>query len=207
MGEKTLSELLIKAIELDYKNHPHDRIWVTDIAQCLRRAYYMIKYPPKPEYQLRRPLIAGKTVHLWIQDLLLKYKHELGIEVEVEKEVIARIEGIMIHGFADIVLDNVLYEIKTCRFIPPKPYFEHIIQACFYAYILGIPKYCILYIGDNGYREYCMETDDGTINIFRNRVKILKEALEQDKPPPREKTPYCSYCYYRRRCNRDKTLF
>jgi len=207
MVDEGLVDILLRAIELENREHPHDTLWVTDIAQCLRKTYYQFKYPLKPEYQLRRPLVMGKAIHLWIENLLVRHRGELGIDIRTEVEVMARVEGVVVRGLADIVLDNVLYEIKTARRIPVKPYLEHILQACFYAYVLGMNKYCILYISDNGYREYCMETDNGTINIFRERVKILKQSMENNTPPPREKSPLCSYCPYKRLCSRDKTLF
>ena len=200
-------ELLVKAIEIEDREHPHDTLWVTDIAQCLRKTYYQLKYPLKPEYRLRRPLIVGKAIHLWIEDLLYRHRDELGVSIQVEVPVEARVCGMVVRGSADIVLDNVLYEIKTTSHVPSKPYYEHILQACFYAYILGLEKYCIVYIGDRRYSVYCMEVNNGIINIFRDRVRILKESIEGGSPPPRERGILCNYCPYKRLCNRDSSLF
>jgi len=201
-----LIEILLKAIELEEEEHVHDTLWVTDLCQCLRRSYYSLKYPLKPEQKLKRSLIIGKSIHLYLESLLLKHKDKLGIDIEIEKPVRYVIDGMVIRGYADIVLGNILYEIKTTSKIPVKPYFEHILQAGFYAYVLHLREFCIVYINDNGYKEFCMETNDGIINIIKDRVRVLKEALESGKPPPREKSVLCNYCPYKTICFEQKTL-
>jgi len=206
-NDSDIIRVILRAIELEDRLHPHDTLWVTDIAQCLRKTYYQFKYPLKPEYRFKRSLIMGKAIHLWIEELLLKHKSELGVDIEVEVPVEARIGGMVVRGYADIILDNVLYEIKTVNHIPSKPYFEHQLQAGFYAYMLNLDKYCILYVSDYGSTVYCMETNRGILNVFRERVATLKRSLEEGKPPPRERSVLCNYCPYRRLCNRDKTLF
>mgnify|MGYP000288811317 CR=1 FL=1 len=197
-----IKELVIKLIEHDITKHQNKHvIYVTQVTQCLRKSYYEIKHKAvNVDYELSKHLILGKSIHLWLQELLKKYGNELNIKYCIEKDIKFMHRGYMIKGRADIVINDVLVELKTTHKSIHLPDRMHVLQANEYAYQLGLQKYVILYVTPNGLIEFKFTTDRYKHFIFIHRLETLIDALEMDELPEKETGYECKYCPFRNKC-------
>ena len=197
-----IKELVIKLIEHDTTKHQNEHvIYVTQVTQCLRKSYYEIKHKAvNVGYELSKHLILGKSIHLWLQDLLKRYGNELNIKYCIEKDIKFMHRGYMIKGRADIVINDVLVELKTTHKSIHLPDRMHVLQANEYAYQLGLHKYVILYVTPNGLIEFKFKIDEYKHALFIDRLNKLIDALENDREPYREEGTECKYCPFRNKC-------
>jgi hypothetical protein len=166
---------------------------------CLRKQWNYYK-----EYSGKKPeeipddtillLSGGIVFHRLIQSLKENEKLYWS-EIEVKCSIEVKIkEGniIKIVGCADAIREEgtkkIIYEFKHTRYIPQKPYFQHILQINFYMGALNIKNGVLLYVGylPNGgldIKEFPIEYSDWHMQQIINRAQILHTFLVNNIPP------------------------
>jgi len=181
---------------------PRDTIWITEIAGCLRKAYYDRVEPAKFDGVQSVLIFFGEALHSRLEMVLNKlYGNIFRSEVEVETFVDDRNTMFRISGKADLVaeeLDTVV-EIKTCGEIPREPLLPHKRQLQYYLNLTGFNTGVLLYIArDSSMRTFIVKRDPAYEEEMIQRAKALYYALKYRRPPKGEKIPIlCSSCPYR----------
>jgi len=107
----------------------------------------------------------------------------------------------------------VVVELKTCNKLPYNPYSSHIEQINAYMHIFDKPKGLIVYISRTqlGVRIFDYYGDWQLFQYTLDKAKVLKNALDNDIPPPSnlplaERKLYCKECPFKTLCQSDSEL-
>jgi len=177
-------------------------IHVADLTTCLTKSYFTKKYGLKFSRNTAYWVLFGDYIHNIILPRLAKK-----LNGKYEVETIYEHDNVQIGAKADIITDKEIYELKSCRYLPKEPYEHHIEQINFYLYVFERNLGNIIYI----------RRDNSDVRVFRvypsielffktlAKAKILKRAIDQDKPPkPCIKDDFrkflCRDCQYNLRC-------
>jgi len=190
-------------------------IHVTDLVQCVRKAWYSKKYPLPLSKRDIEVLWFGKKAHEFIQ---LSHP-EWGDFYELELEYVTP-NGTRVIGSSDEVLlvkdgDEESYTIVDKKFvakIPSRMYPHHRRQVLYYTVMakesrgLNVTRAGILYIslwGNYNTRSFteAFYTIEITPELYRRakeeldqRADILREYLESNTPPPPMFGEECEWC-------------
>ena len=183
--------------DVNVKVFPRDVITVSEASSpCLRKAYFdRVKAPmPSPADFAR---LVGEEAHTRLLEVLKNHGYE------VESSFKLKIRDMTLVGRIDAYSDKHVIEFKVVDEIPDKPYESHELQVQLYMLAVRIPTAYIVYISRR----------DGRVKVFRARYsrRVAKEAakrayrlflaLENNSPPPPERSNYCNYCPYRLSCS------
>lgn len=181
---------------------PSDTIWITEIAGCLRKAYYDRVEPAKFEGAQSVLIFFGEALHSRLELVLNKlYGNIFRSEVEVDTFVEDGDNIFKITGRADLVAEefDTVVEIKTCGEIPDQPLLPHKRQLQYYLNLTGFNTGVLLYIArDGAMRTFVMKRDPAYEEEMIQRAKALYYALKYRRLPKGERLPiFCNSCPYR----------
>lgn len=204
----SFQKIIDKGLELEQYSRKDrirsGRFSCSNFGRCYRMQFWDRKNekqtnPPSTE-SLRRFKI-GNLIHQYMQQFFPNGQKE--VKMLIEDDVI---------GFADIVLDNEVVDIKSCRTYEFKTFFKkdydirigkntNCMQVCAYALFLGKPFARLIFIEKDALdsKEFILETKDFKKDI-EEELEILRGYWKNDKLPaplPRayggKEGKYCSY--------------
>lgn len=196
--------------ELKSKARRPFQVFVSDIGNCLRKAYYSYFNPKEAPIELLKTFTVGDLIHEKVSEILSKK-----YEVKSERDVILFFPGIgRIAGrYDDLVIkgeEKVLIEKKSTSRIDlvEEPRFHDLIQIHLYMAALGVKKGQLVYFNKNNFKlkDFRIEFNQKIFDIALKRVKRLFECIKRRKPPEPEarKRPgwswQCKFCPYRKQC-------
>ena len=150
-------------------------------------------------------MVAGEVLHSEVLPAvasLLEDEHDVEVEKSVSKTVETRCMIVTLYGRIDMLIDGVPMELKFSNRIMD----HHMLQAEYYAWMLGVDRYMV-----------CIVTDDGEVKckMFRRhipneklveRIDTLMCSIMDGNPPKPEKGIWCSNCPFRSMCAASKKL-
>ena len=186
-----------KLIERRRRLYSSDRIHVSEVSGCLRRAYYERTRPRPALNPSNVVMLIGDGVHEKLQGLLAKD----GWLAEVEARY--RIKDFWLVGHADLYHpdEQLVVELKITNKAPENPYKNHLMQLNAYLYMLRARKGHIVYIDRGG----SIKVHDTSFDkhLWRQtilRAITLREAITRKTIPSKEPGPWCTYCPYKWLC-------
>jgi len=220
MIERLIDEALAKEQAARATRERSGKYSPSMFGRCWRAQYWNRKNEPQsnaPDARSLRVFRAGKLFHDFAQGFLPPHQ----VEVEIKTE--------HFYGFADIVTDDCVYDIKSQHsksfwyMEKAQDIYEekkgNILQVCSYAYFLKKPKAELVFISKD---DLCIKELPLPLARFEPEVKAeLKKLVEiwaEDKLPnmcPRAygndkktgKPKECySYCNWRTKCRGEEWL-
>jgi len=190
-----IKEHIIQKTEEDFAR-VDNHLYVTELTDCIRKAYFERKSPIEPDFERRFFVYRGKIFHeLWAPLFQAN-----------DVRVTHRLKGVpaIISGRIDFVKNGAVYELKTCRTPPAKPREHHIWQVSAYAWMGGYTKAFLVYVSFEPPKifEIPLDRAEEIMEELERRAKVLYQALANDVPPePLGKWEWsCDYCLYREKC-------
>lgn len=127
----------------------------------------------------------GLVWHSLIEKMECWTKTEVGVRRIIS---LNKYETIEIHGRADAVNGDAVYEFKKTAYIPAKPRFQHILQLNFYMECLGKPQGVLVYLGPAKYGnfdvvEYYWSLSDWHTQHLIDRAVMLHRFLKSKDIP------------------------
>jgi CRISPR-associated exonuclease Cas4 len=172
-------------------------IHVSEVAGCLRRAWYE-RVRPQPALDPNNVVImVGNGVHEKLQELLA----EKGWQSEVEAKY--KVKDFWLVGHADLYHpeEQVVLELKTSSKVPEEPYRGHALQINSYIFMLRAKRGYIVYVArDGGVKVFEHRFDKRLWSETVKRAMQLHEAVAERRKPPAEKGPHCRFCPYKWYC-------
>jgi len=185
-------------------DRPDNRISVTEISGCLRRAYYDRVSPLERGDKDYLQMFYGRSVHFFVQQAILSQFPDVKVENKVMYTFDKYGSDITVVGKIDILYQDIPIELKTTDKLPDSPIQAHELQLRFYLAILRtadiVPGYGLLvYFNRDRVRVFSVREKERDRELMESRAGRLRIALEQGRPPrpePDKAYPYCSYCPY-----------
>jgi CRISPR/Cas system-associated exonuclease Cas4 (RecB family) len=179
----------------------------SSFGRCYRMQYWNRKNEPQSNpvgVEALRRFKVGNIIHQYAQ----------GFFPNAQKEVMINLPDVI--GFADIVLDNEVIDIKSCRSFEFKTFanpnydikvgkFQNCLQVCAYAHFLGKPFARLIFIEKDALdsKEFVIETKDLAVEL-KDELEILRGQWANGVLPPASPRAYggkeCSYCNYKDKC-------
>lgn len=181
--------------------HDNNVIHVSEVAGCLRKAFYTRRMPLKQASTLHIIMTIGNGVHSQLQE----YLADKGWRSEVEVEW--NFKKFRLVGHIDLYhpRENIVLEIKTISKKPASPYQSHLIQLNTYIKMINASKGYLVYITRDGYVKVFQHSLDKQLwSKAVKRAFYLWHSLDGNKPPKPEPTPLCNHCPFRWRCFQDR---
>lgn len=178
-----------------------NRLYVTELLYCLRKAYFR-----RMEQKL------GIKQEQELQNLWYAYRGRIFDEVFTplfernQIRITHRIPGgPTIVGRIDFIKDGEIWEMKTALNSAVEKYGakeQHVKQALFYAWVENADKVKLLYITMKGITIYELDTSkaEEVVKELEENALILWWSLKQRKPPRAVKTWECRFCPYYKFC-------
>jgi len=197
---KNMEEIILEKIAKSMNKNSGKRngIHVSSISyDCMRKAYYSIKYGNRFNLNTLMTFWIGQQVH----KTPILAENEIPLEWE------------RIRGSCDDYENGILLEKKTCTVIPSKPREQHVKQAEYYSVMLEeqgkpVKKIYILYIDINNKKIKVFEAkrrDSKTIKKeMLEKRDAIEKAMREGKPPERNISWLCSYCNHSNICFRSR---
>jgi len=123
-------------------------------------------------------------------------------EVSVSKPVRTACMEVEVRGRIDILINGVPVELKFSNTI----YDHHVLQAEYYAWILGVDRYVICVVPDKGDVKCSMFRRHIPDEYLFHRIEALTCALLEHNPPKPEKGVWCSHCPFKSLCAASRKL-
>ena len=187
LGERSWKDIINKVIDEKYdefieKVDADNKIKVDEFIGCLRRSYYNRVEPIQDPKKVK---IHG----------ILKN----GIKSRERREY--ELNDLTIIGYADIIMDDVLFSIIPRDNIPKEPLPEDLLALNANLCIFNIDSGVLLYVDGGGNSvEFSMARDNRLFNETLRRAKILSMLLKEKKVPIIEPSYECMECQYQERC-------
>ena len=208
---KDLEDIIKQAILKKAKKLQEDRsktIHVTDLTGCIRKSYYIKKHGFPFSEKVAFWLLFGSLVHESLSPVIARR-----INGETEVRTKYKYKGVEILATADVLGDNEVIELKTCKNLPYSPFHSHVEQINAYMHMFGKPRGVIVYISRTqlGVRVFEQLGDWDLFKRTLDKAVLLKTALDKDVPPPCNlplhlRKVYCKDCPFRVRCTQDSEL-
>lgn len=202
-GIENLPERIKKHIidTVKLENRPDEnRIWVTEVLYCLRKAYFRRKIP--------KEITVDKAWHVYRGIVMHEKWESLYDDKDKKIEIPIYKTGACLVGKYDFIDDGILYDLKWVvdayeRFLVGKGACEsHVNQIKLYMYYKGLKRGRLIYLMSRVIKVVDVELDENyKPDEFIIRALILWDALKENRPPP--KSPYkyeCKYCEYKDEC-------
>ena len=198
----TIQELINEAVKREEKDKEQTSWHASSLGGCLTGDYLVRKGIAKKEFDDRtlRVFGAGRMFEDWLIGLIAKKTKKFKKQVRVEwKEM-------NLTGYADLVINGLVYEIKTIHSFGLKHLEkngakdQHKMQL--WCYLKGLKKKegRIIYLEKNSLivKEYPLFIDDPIEKKVVEELKKLNRAWDEQLPPPPVRDPedwryrYCS---------------
>ncbi len=179
----------------------NDVIHVSEIAGCLRKAYYTRTTPLKPSEAALIIMSFGNGLHSQLQEYLTSKGWVSEVEVSWSFKYFRLVGHIdLYHPENDIVL-----ELKTTSKIPEKPYPNHVMQLNSYLAMNKSRKGYLIYISRNGEVEVFPHRFDK--ELWKTTIKRAFHyyfSLQKKHIPKPEPSPLCTYCPFKWKCYKER---
>jgi len=207
MIEKLINDYLLNQ-QAERAKRERSGMWSpSSFGRCFRFQFWNRKNEPQsnpPDARALRIFKVGDLFHKFVGELL----------PQAQLEVLVKQDDIL--GFADIVLDDCVIDIKSqhsksfwymekSNYDIVKEKKPNILQTACYAWILNKPKFnlCFLSKDDLCVAEYGFVTSRWIAEV-EAELKTLRGFWNEDKLPPAEPRCYagkeCVYCPFRDKC-------
>lgn len=192
----TIQDLINEAVRQDRKNVKQSFWHPSALGSCLTGAYLIRKGIAEKKFDDRtlRVFNVGRMFEDWLSTLLIKqdvdFRTQIGLGGKIENETLVPSEKkeSEIAGYADLMINGVVYEIKSkhSRGLQYTPNYHHKLQLWTYLKCLGKPEGRLLYLSKDDLRvkEYSVFlNDEGLEAEVVRELKVLNEAWKQGLPP------------------------
>lgn len=184
------------------------------MGSCLTGRYLERKgVTPDYEFDARtlRIFSVGTVFEDWLVDLISKSHPDSKIETQVRVEI----PKYDVTGYADVVVDNLVYEVKTkhsmgFKYLGDKPPEQNAMQLWLYLKGLDKKEGRLIYLSKDDLRtaEYVVERDDEELrDKVEEEIAILQAAWKQKLPPPvlvKDDDWRAKYCRWHKQCKCQK---
>lgn len=208
----TIQELvdlaLLKEQEEKLKKVRSGRFSPSSFGRCFRYQFWNRLNEPQSDpidVSALRRFKVGNIIHDYIQSFF----------PQAQREVIIKVEDDII-GFADIVLDNEVIDIKSCRtfefkLMLKKDYdikvskFQNCLQVCSYSLFLQKPQARLIFIEKDALdsKEFILKTEEWK-EAINDELEILRGHWKNESLPAPSSRAYggkeCSYCPFKTKC-------
>ena len=187
LGERNWRDIIDKVVDEKYEEYiekvdDNDKIMIDECIQCLRRSYYDRSEPMKMPKRMKMHRILTNAI-----------KNRKSKEYELD--------GLTIIGYADMIMDGVLFSILPRDTLPTEPLPEDLLALNANLCIFDIDNGVLLYIDGGGNSiEFSMIRDNRLFNETIRRAKILSTLLKEKRLPIIEPSNACMGCQYQERC-------
>ncbi len=165
---------IINAQNAEHAEHTDVHKYITDL-YCIKQAELRRKYGS--EFKGNHFTLMGNLIHKGIQETVKGYKSEIPITIGD------------LHGRADMVKDDTLYEIKYSPFGNQKNNDLYLLQASMYAHALDVSNVELLML--SGLNNYSVNIGGKTIEeYYQKAMSIFKDNTY---PTMEAKCKYCEY--------------
>jgi len=180
--------------EEDRGGGPPDQrvVYVTEVSQCLRRAWFQRVMGGAPSDESVVLMIMGDDVHYLMREMVAVGEGEVRCEKTLEN-------GVIIRGRVDRIIGDAVVEFKTCAAIPKQPYDHHVDQVQLYMWLLGKKKAYVVCVSKiNGkVKAFKVEPDLKRVEELLERSRLLSKHLREGTIPEKEEGKLCNYCEYK----------
>ena len=159
----------------------------------------LVREIPELSTPLKPPIFIGEAIDDFMKQLFLHdeelQKMTVTAEGIYEKSVNVDGKEIKIVGKPDIVLNDVVIEVKYTQFADDLPKDHHVMQVKLYLFLTGYKKGKLVYVTNRGFKEFDV-----------NEPFTEEELVEYIKSwsSPRYEWE-CTYCNYKQICPHYKT--
>jgi len=179
----------------------NNRISVTELLYCIRKAYYQRVNP--------KPLSLQHAWYIYRGELFDEVWTSLFSRNQLTCTHRIRDVPVVIVGRADFIdEDGAVADLKTHANLKwlekPKP--EHVMQVRFYGWCLAVPKARLYYVDFRDCKNFDVEIGDVEADVLEPLESLAVElysCLEKKVPPFPQKSWVCKFCEYREECERD----
>ena len=184
----TIQELISQAVRKDREEKEQKSWYASALGGCLTGAYLVRKGIAKKEFDDRtlRVFAAGRMFEEWLIKLIAEKEEKFETQVRIEWP------EMNLTGYADLVINGLVYEIKTINSWGFK-YLEkggakeqHKMQTWVYLKCLGKKESRIIYLEKDtlAVKEFPLLIDDPIEEKVVAELKILNDAWAKQLPPP-----------------------
>ena len=172
-----------------------DVVHVTELTYCLLKSFLERRLGVNYSDDKLVVLGLGHAAHYIVEEFM-------GGDAVREFHVEYDFGSFKLTGKPDLVLDDVVVELKTASRIPEQPFPHHVLQLQAYLHLLDRRYGFIVYIDKRRGRvkAYRVERDPGAWEEIVGRARRLHLALVRGEPPEPEPGPLCRYCEFRSMC-------
>ena len=218
--EKLLDKYIAKKRAKDTRHNTFasNEYFISSAGGCLYRRQLERLVPRQPSSATLRRFEIGNVIHRYVQRCI---SDSVSSKAEVEKEV--KFEHVIddctlkFHGWADVVLDDCVLEIKSINDInwvkgfskSVLPKFRNIQQLLLYMFGLQKSAGYVLYVQSNNLRtlQHYQEFDDAIFKQTMSEFYLLNICEQKSLPAPRNVGEECISCLYSAECLSGKSLF
>lgn len=190
------------------------RYYPSEIGGCMRKVWYSYKSPKPTETSLLRIFEAGNILHEFIAEVIKSEKNPEIELLQTEMPIKLEIDNFIIRGRIDnlilVKLNNqeVLVEVKSCKFLPQEARKEHESQLQLYMEATKVHEGILLYVQKDNLQTISFELKYNPEEIKKiiKRFNELHSSLVDDKMPPAEaknnpdSTWLCEKCLWKEEC-------
>lgn len=206
--QQIVDNALLKEQEEKNKRIRSGKFSPSSFGRCYRYQFWNRQNEPQtnpPDVEALRRFKVGNIIHDYMQQFFPVTQRE--VKILVDDDII---------GFADIVLDNEVVDIKSCRTFEFKSFlkpdydikvgkFQNCLQVTTYAYFLKKPQARLIFIEKDALdsKEFVLNVTEWE-QIIKDELEILRghwKRGELPKPIPRAYLgKEGKYCSYRNKC-------
>lgn len=210
MKSMNVQEIINRSLEKKEKRQRSGKMSPSLFGRCYRLQYWDrldVEQSNPPDERLLRVFACGTRFHDWVQGLIIKEYPEAKVEVEITTEDV--------HGFADMVMDDTVTELKSQHsnafhhlrkidktIAEKQP--THVLQVTAYAYLLNKDFAQLVYISkdDLCILQFRITMTAEAAQKVCDEIRINREFFLGGKtPPPLPRTKWdCDRCNYRDHC-------
>ncbi|GIU72567.1 MAG: hypothetical protein KatS3mg003_2113 [Candidatus Nitrosocaldaceae archaeon] len=185
LGESSWRDIINKAIDEKFeqieKFDDPNKISIDECIGCLRRSYYNRIEPSRESKKVR--------LHKVLTNSMRTKRKEFAID------------NITIVGYADAIIDGVLFNIMVSNELPKEPLPKDLLYLNANLCIFNIDNGVLIYTDGVGNTiEFSLSRDNRVFNELIRRIRILNTLLKEQKIPIIEPSEECIECQYQERC-------
>jgi hypothetical protein len=206
--QNLIDTALIKEQEEKSKRVRSGKFSPSSFGRCYRYQFWNRKNEKQtnpPDVEALRRFKVGNIIHSYAQSFF----------PTAQREVIV-LSGDDLVGYADIVLENEVVDIKSCRSYEFKTFakedydikvdkFQNCLQVCTYALYLNKPQARLIFIEKDALdsKEFIIKTQDFKEQI-EDELEILRGHWKKQELPKAIPRAYggkeCNYCGFKDKC-------